>query len=115
MQVNPVTTEFKDVPNDERIEPVLSLDISKYLLARPGDRFTATLTGYISRDIVMDGEKHTVPHYVSVTKSLVSSDFFLSDDLNPTKPRNLGPKPTMSLVAYKRLASTIYIILLYWL
>ena len=59
--------------------------------------YTATKTGFIQlfpgctiqnergEDEIFNG------HYVSITKSLFSKDYFLSDDLNPMEPLNMGP------------------------
>ncbi len=59
--------------------------------------YTATLTGFIQRfpgcSIQNKKGEHLLfnGHYVSITKSLFSKDYFLSDDLNHMEPLNMGP------------------------
>ena len=91
----PDTSYLSRCLNGQNVNQNVNTNTASSILAQPGDRFTATLTGYISRRILMDGNKNTVPHYISVTKSTISDEFFLSDDLEPTKPKNLGSKPML--------------------
>lgn len=38
----------------------------------------------------MDGEGHSIKHFVSITKSRVNNQYFLSDDLHPEYPQDIG-------------------------
>ena len=87
------------VPPSKIAQPELTLDLTKYVLPSDvtGDHSTAIraeLTGYISYEpAIVDKDTEQIirsPHYVSVTKSRTSQEFFLSDDLNAANPLNLG-------------------------
>ncbi len=83
----------KEIRAGSRAKPVMRLDLTKYMLRKACDPVvTAELTGYISRVWIGIGNDR-IPHYISVTKSIVTADFYLSDDLKPSEPMNLGAKP----------------------
>ena len=91
---------FVDPRNIAR--PVMSIDLSPYMLPRLNSpQVKATLTGHIFWKTTTDEYKNISSHFVSVTNSKINNHFYLSDDLTPANPRDLGteindgwPNPT---------------------
>ena len=104
-----------EVRNVNIAPAVLEIDLSRYFNVNhendDNTNVVAHLTGYISRLGYEDtDEGMTGGHFVSVTKSSVTGDFYYSDDLRPQEPQNLGPKPNYTWVPpyilFYRISST---------
>ena len=71
--------------------PVMNINITKYMLPEaPPRQIQATLTGYISWKTIKTNAGDSCSHFVSVTKSQMNDHFFLSDDITPESPKDLG-------------------------
>ena len=80
----------------------VEMDFTEFMYKSEIDEFknkiyTATLTGFIQRihcfpgQNVMGQDATFNGHYISTTKSPFSRDYYLSDDMRPMDPQNVGP------------------------
>ena len=88
------------IPIDQVVTPVRKIDLSHYIDSANSkdhddeNKVTGVLTGYISRiDTTLQDDKRMRGHFISVTKSGLSDDFYVTDDLQPEYSRNIGPRP----------------------
>ncbi len=80
----------------------VEMDFTEFMYKSEIDEFknkiyTATLTGFIQRihcfpgQNVMGQDATFNGHYISITKSPFSRDYYLSDYMHPMDPQNIGP------------------------
>ena len=79
------------VPQEKLARPVITMDLTNFFeTSQEGSKVTAELSGYISFKTLKTTDIDGVPHFVSITKSRNGDSFYLSDDLLPEDPKELG-------------------------